>query len=180
MGFVPISMVPDVGTQGTPLRTVGKAWFMKSMHILSEVCYFIYNHNKRQQPIVSLGRGQGTVMGCWKASVHTADMDVAVGTVIVDLIKSKWARYWYEQYITYMQVYKLLCLLSYIALEIICTCLSQFPMYLGKYTSTSAYIIYAYTPLKIRICMAQLIHFGEIVLHLTVCSRGLTHFVFVL
>ena len=63
MGFVPISMVPDVGTQGTPLRTVGKAWFMKSMHILSEVCYYIYNHNKRQQPIVSLGRGQGTVMG---------------------------------------------------------------------------------------------------------------------
>ena len=42
----------------------GKAWSMKSMHILSEVCYFIYNHNKRQQPIVSLGRGQGTVMGC--------------------------------------------------------------------------------------------------------------------
>ena len=35
-------------------------------HILSEAYYFNYNHNKRQQPIVSLGRGQGAVMGVVK------------------------------------------------------------------------------------------------------------------
>ena len=33
---------------------------------VGEACYFNYSHNKRQQPIVSLGRGQGTVMGVEK------------------------------------------------------------------------------------------------------------------
>ena len=70
-----------------PYTLSGKGWFMKPT--CSEVHYFNYNHINRQQPIVSLDRGQGNVMGCRKASVHTADMDVAVGTVIVDLIKSK-------------------------------------------------------------------------------------------
>ena len=60
MGFVPVSIVPDVRTQDALLHTVGERLVYEA-HILSEVCYFNCNHNKRQQPIVSMGRGQGTV-----------------------------------------------------------------------------------------------------------------------
>ena len=66
MGVVPVSIVTDVGTQGAPLRTHCLNRLVHEAHILSEAYYFNYNHNKRQQPIVSLGRGQGAVMGVVK------------------------------------------------------------------------------------------------------------------
>ena len=169
-------MVPDVGTQGTPLRTVGKAWFMKSMHILSEVCYFIYNHNKRQQPIVSLGRGQGTVMGVAK-QVYT----LLIWTLLLVLSLSTLSRA-SKPRIASMN-------------SILCTCMFINCCVYSRSTSMLVPVpygpwevhwykcinyIYTYTLLKFRICMAQLIHFGRDSLHLTVCSRALTHFVFVL
>ena len=66
MGFAPLPMVPEVGTQGALLHLVWKGWFMKPTSSVRYTILIIYNHNKRQQPIVSLGRGQATVMGCWK------------------------------------------------------------------------------------------------------------------
>ena len=48
MGFVAVSIVTDAGTQGAPLPTDCRERLVHEAHILREVYYFNYNHNKRQ------------------------------------------------------------------------------------------------------------------------------------
>ena len=70
------------------LQTVGKGWFMKPTS--SERYTFLITIIIKGSNLLCLRAGVKELSWVLKSKcIHTADMDVAVGTVIVDLIKSK-------------------------------------------------------------------------------------------